>query len=517
MNNFFDQLFKIADSGDALDKYLNVNMQLVNEFYNSNYGSILLAKNSIEKFILLKHRNISQLDYTKSYAKSFVLMLLDYCERFNFISATPQIHRILTENNISINFRQNAALHFLYPRPNTNSELVERFDSICENLQLAIDNEEDNDNKAIATFLNYYGIIVNDTPFQFLEQVNKKITNAQNNEEYQFLLTETIKELASIGTQDKDAAYVQVQIIIDKILGKEDVYVYVPINSTEKEDVRQELLIETDTCYSKELIDIPDNYDAIRSLSVRRADGCSLTNRGVKIIESYEELYEYMKRFGNMHKAKLQSAFEPLPNSFPSKVNIIDWGCGQGIASMIFIEKFGADIIHNITLIEPSELAIKRAALHVKKYNQHIPIKTICKKLDELEESDFTEGQADIIVHLFSNILDIDDYSQTHLIDLIECTQSGTNYFVCASPYIDEIKTERLESFKRNFESKYDSFELLLDVSSSKNPNDDFWCCNNTHNKHRISHGTYFNCKEYTENGCNNKWTRVIKVFKVEL
>ena len=517
MDNIFDQLFEIADSGEALDKYLNANMLTVNEFYNSNYGSILLAKNSIENFILLKHGIISQLDYSKSYAKSFVLMLLDYCERFNFISATPCVYRILTKNNISINYRQNAALHFLYPRPNTNSELVERFDSICENLQLAIDNEEDNDSKAIATFLNYYSIIINDTSSQFVEQVKSKIENAHKDETYQFLQSETITELANIDIQDKDAAYVQVQSIIDKVLGKEDVFVFVPRDSAETEDIGQELLIETDTGYSKELIAIPNDFDSIRSISVRHADGRNLTNRGVKILDSEEELYEYMKRFGNMHKAKLQSAFEALPNIFLSKISIVDWGCGQGIASMIFIEKFGADIIHNITLIEPSELALKRAALHIRKYNQDIPIKTICKKLDELDESDFTGERTDITVHLFSNILDIDDYSQSHLIDLIQSTQSNINYFVCASPFIDEIKTERLESFKRHFESNYDSFEPLLDVSNSKNQNDDFWCCNNTHNNHRISHGTYFNCKEYTENGCNNKWTRVIKVFKVEL
>ena len=35
MDNIFDQLFENADSGDALDIYLNANMQLVNEFYNS--------------------------------------------------------------------------------------------------------------------------------------------------------------------------------------------------------------------------------------------------------------------------------------------------------------------------------------------------------------------------------------------------------------------------------------------------------------------------------------------------
>jgi hypothetical protein len=517
MDNIFDQLFEIVDSGDALDKYLNANMQLVNEFYNSNYGSILLAKNSIEKFILLKHRNISQLEYTKSYAKSFVLMLLDYCERFNFIAATPQIYRILTDNYISINCRQKAALHFLYPKPTTATELVERFDTICENLQIAIDNEEDNDRKAIATFLNYYGIIINDISSQFIEKVKSKIENAQNNEKYQFLLSETIEELANIDVQDKDAAYVQVQNIIDRVLGKEEVFVFVPSDNLETEKVGQELLIETDTDYSKKLIDIPNDFDTIRSISVRNAGAQKIPGRGVKILDSENELFGYMKSFGNMHKAKLQIAYESLPDNFSTDVNIIDWGCGQAIASMIFIEKFGTNLIRNISLIEPSELALKRAALHIKKYNQDIPIKTICKKLDELEESDFTHGKADITVHLFSNILDIDDYSQTHLIDLIESTHSGTNYFVCASPYIDEIKTERLESFKRNFESKYDSFESLLDVISSKNPNDNYWCCNNTYNNNRISHGTYFNCKEFTENGCTNKWTRVMKVFKVEL
>lgn len=519
MDNIFDKLFEIADSVDALDKYLNANMQLVNEFYNSNYGSIFLAKNSIEKFILLKHGVVSQLDYKKSYAKSFVLMLLDYCERFNFISATPRIYNILAKNNIQINFRQKAALHFLYPKPSTVTELVERFDSICENLQLAIDNEEDNDSKAIATFLNYYGIIINDTSSTFVELVKSKIENAQNNETYQFLQSVTITELVNINFQDKDAAYVQVQSIIDRVLGKEKVFVFVPTEDTERDDIRQELLIETDTDYSKELINVSNNFDAIRSISLRHADGCNLTNRGVKILESEEELFEYMKRFGNMHKAKLEVALNPLSDNdnFSAKINVIDWGCGQGIASMIFIEKFGTDIINNITLIEPSELALKRAALHIRKYNQYIPLKTICKKLDELVEYDFSGSQTEITVHLFSNILDIDDYSQTHLIDIIESTQSDTNYFVCASPFIDEIKTERLESFKRHFESNYDNFEPLLDVSSSKNQNDVFWCCNNTHNNRRISHGSYFNCKEYTENGCNNKWTRVIKVFKVEL
>jgi hypothetical protein len=104
-------------------------------------------------------------------------------------------------------------------------------------------------------------------------------------------------------------------------------------------------------------------------------------------------------------------------------------------------------------------------------------------------------------------ILDIDNYSQSHLIELIEQIQTGKNYFVCANPYIDAIKTGRLESFKRYFENNRDSFESLLDVTNTKSHNDEFWCCNNSYKD--------YVCLEHSENGCNNKWTRVIKVFSV--
>ncbi|MDR2382958.1 MAG: hypothetical protein LBD76_03620, partial [Prevotellaceae bacterium] len=209
-----------------------------------------------------------------------------------------------------------------------------------------------------------------------------------------------------------------------------------------------------------------------------------------------------------MHKAKLQSALEKLPENFDSKINIIDWGCGQGIASMIFLEKYESKNVNLITLIEPSKLAIKRAALHCKKYCPEMPLKTICKKLDDLTEDDFNLPQTDVTIHLFSNILDIDGYSQNHLIELIEQTQVGENYLVCASPYIDAIKTERLESFKRHFENN-SSFELFLDIQNSKNPTSSYWNCNNNYKNCR--------CIEHQEYGCDNKWTRVIKVFKVNL
>lgn len=77
MKNLFSTLFEISDSADSLDKFLNENMQTVDSFYCSDYSHIVASKSPIEQFILLKYNQIAQLDYTKSYNKSFVLMLLD--------------------------------------------------------------------------------------------------------------------------------------------------------------------------------------------------------------------------------------------------------------------------------------------------------------------------------------------------------------------------------------------------------------------------------------------------------
>jgi hypothetical protein len=125
--------------------------------------------------------------------------------------------------------------------------------------------------------------------------------------------------------------------------------------------------------------------------------------------------------------------------------------------------------------------------------------------LDGLDSEDFDLPQTDITIHLFSNILDIDDYSQNHLINLIETTQSNINYFVCASPYIDVIKTERLESFKRHFENKYDSFEM---IAQADNPKSSHWHCNDLYRR---------GVAECPDCCIENCWTRVMRIFKVTL
>lgn len=499
----FDKLNDASGSVDSLDRFLNENIGLLNEIYDADCQSLLPLKNSIETFILLKFSICSQLDYTKGYNQAFALMLLDFCERFNFLSATPRVYEILVSNNIPINSRLKATLYFLYPKPETNSALVERFDHICEKLQFAIQYEEDNEKRVIATFLNYYGYIVNNSGPAYAEQIKAKTFLAIENRTYHFLQNEAILKALVIELQETETAYNEIQTLIDKVLDRKEVETYFPVT--------EELLIEVDTEYSRKIEVVSAQFDAIRKISVREAKGIGDIHRGVKILETEAELFDYMKRFGNMHKAKLRSAMaEPFPQSFTSKVEVIDWGCGQGIASMILLEKYGCQYVHGITLIEPSEVALKRAALHCKKYCPGILLNTVRKKLDDLNIGDFGRfTHSGITVHLFSNILDIDAYSQNQLLELMEKILTGQNYFVCVSPCIDVIKTERLESFKRYFENRYDSFELLADVTNSKNPEDTFWNCNNIYKENQ--------CTEHSVNGCDRKWTRVIKCFKIQV
>lgn len=499
----FDKLNDASGSVDSLDRFLNENIGLLNEIYDADCQSLLPLKNSIETFILLKFCIYSHLDYTKGYNQAFALMLLDFCERFNLLSATPRVYEILVSNNIPINSRLQATLYFLYPKPETNSALVERFDHICEKLHFAIQYEEDNEKRVIAAFLNYYGYVVNNSGTEYAEQVKAKAFLAIENRSYHFLLSEAITEALNIGLQKPETAYNEIQNLIDKILERKEIETYIPVT--------EELLIEEETEYSKEIEIVPAQFDAIRKISVRKAKGIGDIHRGVKILETEAELFDYMKRFGNMHKAKLQSAMaEPFPQSFTSKVDVIDWGCGQGIATMVLLEKYGCQYINGITLIEPSELSLKRAVLHCKKYCSGILLNTVFKKLDDLDAEDFSHfSRSGITVHLFSNILDIDAYFQNRLLELMGKILTGQNYFVCVSPCIDVIKTERLESFRRYFETRYNSFELLADLINSKSADDIFWNCNNTYKKNQ--------CSRHTVYGCEGKWTRVIKCFKIQV
>ena len=394
-----------------------------------------------------------------------------------------------------------AALKFLFPRPSSNEELVGHFDEICELLNDAIVEEEDNPSKALVTFLNYYGHIVYNTNIDYATEAKQKFCDLNNNGEYNWL--KQIEDISLLDVSNSQSVYQQIEEKIDTLTTS------ISSVAVEPED---NLLIEegTDYCYALSLV--PNNFISIRQISVDRANGI-LNGRGVDQLHSEEEMFEYLKRYGKMHYAKLISSFEStFPQHFDTPVNIVDWGCGQGLATITLLEKYGSLDVRYITLVEPSEIVLKRAALHCRKFAPNGKLKTVCKKLDDVASSDI-KVQCDVpTIHLFSNILDIDDYSSQHLLSIIDSIITCNNYFVCVSPYIDDIKTARLNSFMRHF-SNQPTFVLYHNEENTKYG--EFWQCNNSFLKRHFSHGSSLSCRDYDSTGCSNKWTRVLKVFSV--
>lgn len=90
--------------------------------------------------------------------------------------------------------------------------------------------------------------------------------------------------------------------------------------------------------------------------------------RGKDILDDEIHLNMYLRSFGKMHKAKLDTAFTCLPDVssiFASDIEIYDWGCGQGTASICLLDFLRSNnIAHNtiaINLIDPSASATQRA------------------------------------------------------------------------------------------------------------------------------------------------------------
>ncbi|MDQ3192176.1 MAG: hypothetical protein M3Q58_11345 [Bacteroidota bacterium] len=487
--NLFEKIHTLANSTDSLDQFLCDNMEMINDFHNAEYPSVLNFKDSIERFILLKANIIESLDYSKSYNKAFVSILLEFCERFSLIAATLRIYSILEVNEISIGLRLQAGLLYLY-NIDSNSRLVERFEQICKNLDDAIELEEDNDIKALSTFLNYYANVIINTPQTFRETINRKIENAINNKSYHFIQNTLIKDALLINSNNVEADFDNLQLIIDKLLNKFGGVKRHLVN----ELLQNIFLIEQNTEYASILSGTKKSFTAIRNISVNKLSSIENKDeifyslgRGVTILENENQMYLYMNSFGKMHFEKLKTAFEYLPeNIFNEQVNIIDWGCGQAMATITYFDFLKINKIEqtfkNIILIDPSELTLKRAALHVKEYLKDAQIITINKDLDSLLDHDLLSIGNDVNLHLFSNILDIDLFSLTDLIKKIEKGFKGENYFVCVSPYITDLKTNRLDTFM-NYFKKYEGFQELKSINNKSGQ----W---------------------------QGNWTRVVRVFK---
>lgn len=177
-------------------------------------------------------------------------------------------------------------------------------------------------------------------------------------------------------------------------------------------------------------------------------------DHGVELLDSHEKLCKYLCAYGDMHEEKMSIAFNAInkpQDIFNKDITIIDWGCGQGLATLCFFDYLNQKQLPNKTrkviLIEPSKSALNRAEMHVAAYlkdSGDIILKN--KFIDEVEESDL-QSDTPIILHFFSNILDIPSIDLDKLSKLITANLIGEHYYFCVGPL--NSKSTRIKEFAK--------------------------------------------------------------------
>jgi hypothetical protein len=486
-----DILDNLADNTQSSEQLSTFIIQYNNELYDflftKNYTELIDSKDRMDTFILTNRQKLKGLNFNDNNTIFFLNMLLDTSERLGLLLSFQTLYNLLVNKDCSIGNRIIASSLYLIGIKKINDYEL-KLPEILKHLKIAYEEEEDNEVNVIAVIINFYAQLVNNFGKYNIEGVNRiREILISNIEKYLYLENDNIKTILNLDLTNYNLVYQSIQEVLDNFLTRSKLY---PTYNTSV------LLIEKDTDYYNLLQLSHKNYSDIQDISARKysliADDKIFYSlqRGVKILEEEKQLYAYMFSFGKMHYRKLTSAFDYLPKElFDLKIDIIDWGCGQGMASMSYCDyiqkKELTQSINSVTLIEPSEIALKRGALHVKKYLPETTILTINKDIDTLESTDFTHNSNIIKLHLFSNILDIDFFSLTDLTKLIEGKFNGTNYFVCVSPYVTNLKTLRLDSFCNHFIG-YDNFQMITLIDNKKG-------------------------------GWINGWSRVIRIFKVDI
>lgn len=328
----FRRLINSSSNIDSLSSFLSENIQSFYDLHNSNIVNLNSEKEDIREFIESKKLILERLDFTRNTYKSFVSIIFDFAERFGFLSIV-NIENTLKQNEIYLGKRREAAKLYLLNIRN-NNEYISRFNDICYLLQASLENEEDSDKDVLVTFLNYYAKVVNDTSIEYSEAIKRNLIDARSNSTFDFLQGEYLTKLLEIDISNSDYAYNSIHILIDEIYERE-----YSVGEVVTEEV--EYLVEADNDYSNSLENIEISFDFIRNIALSKCRRIQthLVGRGVTPLREENDLYIYLFRYGKMHKAKLESCFNEFPfDEINRPVEVIDWGCGQGLASLVLCD-----------------------------------------------------------------------------------------------------------------------------------------------------------------------------------
>ena len=184
--------------------------------------------------------------------------------------------------------------------------------------------------------------------------------------------------------------------------------------------------------------------------------------RGVCPLNKEPHLNAYMYYFGKMHNAKLRRAYDNLSTEFRQHetIDIVDYGCGQAMGCICYADFLRENDIRQrvrrVVLIEPSELALARAALHVSLLFPDAEISSICKGFDDLLPEELCSDVDVPTLHILSNVLDLGDkfYGLDKFADLVSGVLKGYNEFVCVGPRYGHQNDLKIAQFMERIGAK---------------------------------------------------------------
>lgn len=177
--------------------------------------------------------------------------------------------------------------------------------------------------------------------------------------------------------------------------------------------------------------------------------------RGIGLLTSEEALNCYMSAYGDMHVGKCRAAIMNFPfKELAGSIEIVDWGCGQGIGSATIIEALQQRELLNwvkkITLVEPSPNALHRAVCNISKIvNNNIEIDAINKFMptNEVVSGEIITSlgyRYSNVIHIFSNILDVKAIDLATVARMV-ASSHGNHYVLCMGP--QNSAAYRIEQF----------------------------------------------------------------------
>ena len=489
---FLEELAIAVQSVSDLEHFIEDHFNKIFDFFNLLKDQELVNRRHKVRDLQLSITIIESLDFTKEKNAAFLNLLLRVTIRLGLRLFFQRLYAFAKREELVVNRLIEASSYYMFGAP-TTQDILDGYTKFIEELELVYLEEEDNQDFSLVALFNLYAWFVEQFVFatEPKKALRSKIWQTYQDDKHQFIRHPIVEAVYEVDiSQVRPTRANDIRKVLEDFLGRDRTIGHFSTDTfiIESEGDYVGLFAQASCGFEVVQRIASSEYLKIKDDRIFRSLG-----RGVFVLDDPKQLLAYMYAYGNMHQAKLQSGYEALPSDVLAKtVEVVDWACGQAVATLSYIDFLQGQscdlaLIHQVTLIEPSEVALRRASFHVNCCLDGDKVKTVNKAFDHLYTGDVTHCSNHVTIHLFSNILDMNVFSHEKLIQFINATFRGRNVFVIVSPLVNNTKTMAIDAFVDSYSAKQ-GFNLLAEENNAS--------------------GTWV---------AGKNWSRVLRVFEVYL